>query len=228
MTSKTKVYLGFAISGGNVMTKQLADGLVIFAGPNIKTTFSGFVIYADVSAMKRQKVFFVLEKGRIKEPPSDVSIDESGDIPVFRVRVELTIQEFLDVVNSEWIECRVGELEFRLTPEQGTGLKDFAARLAFDEATVKLKLGQLRIDNEAKRSKSNGRPIALNPKKSDAKKRATHAESLLRIARELEKIDDAPRAIAFYKEIIERFADCLPAKTAKERLKVLQATKKEE
>ena len=66
VTSKTKVYLGFAISGGNVMTKQLADGLVIFAGPNIKTTFSGFVIYADVSAMKRQKVFFVLEKGRIK------------------------------------------------------------------------------------------------------------------------------------------------------------------
>jgi len=175
-------------------------------------------------AWKSHAVFFVFEKGRIEDPPSVLSVDHKNRTLwlYYQVTVQTTIEEFLNLANSEWIDCRLGVLEFRLTAEQRTALRDFAARMAFDEATLKLNLGQVQIDNEAKRPKNNGRPVAPNPEKPDAKKRATEAESLLRVARELENSDNASGAIICYKEIVEKFADSPQARTARERLRVLQ------
>ncbi len=225
-TAKTKVHLIFAISKGfalpirELTAEQHPDGIVL--------AVDRFVVHADVPERKRQKVFLLFEKGRIKDPPSAVSSEQAGYYAIYRVTVELTMRQFLDLVNSEWIECRVGELDSRLTREQRAGLKDFAARMAFDEATLKIKLAQAGIDDAVKRPKQQGAPIAKNAKKPDAMKRAAQAESRLRIATELEKIDRAPDAIAFYTEIVEDFSDCPQANRARQRLKVLQAPKKDE
>jgi len=240
-TSGTKVYLTLEWEARN--RSEFASGLGSVVAdtegfhwtPVAQKQESGDVCEAfapesySKPAWKSQAVFFAFEKGRIHDPPSILSEYSKGRVrfPTLRVTVQVAIQEFLNLANSDWIDCRLGVLEFRLTDEQRAGLKDFAARMAFDEATVKMKLGQAQVDDEAKRPKNNGRPVAPNPRKPDAKKRATEADSLLRIARELENIDNASIAMICYKEIVEKFADSPQAKTAKERLKVLQGLQEE-
>ncbi len=171
-------------------------------------------------------VFFVTEKGRIKNPTSFLQRMENAQGHEFdRVTCEVAIQDFLILANSDQIDCRFGVFEFRLAPGQVEGLKDFASRLAFDEATLQTKLARTRAEAAANKRKGNARPDAA---KADRKRRASQAESRLRIATEMENIEDIPGAITFYKSVVEMFSDFPQAKITKERLEVLRAQKKEE
>jgi len=211
-----------------------ADRKVATAATKIEVTFTtvsknlGEAVRAEILFNKGYEVFFLFEGGRIKDLHAELTMTDQIGSDYYKIRwitVSLPVREFLKLANSELVECRVGTREFRLTAQQRAGLKAFAARMAFDQSTLKKKLAEAGIGDGAKRSKEKGASFAKSAQKPDARKRAAQAESRLRIAMELEKIDKATDAITFYNEIVEKYSDCPPAKTAKERLTALQAPK---
>ncbi|MGP0069149.1 MAG: tetratricopeptide repeat protein [Isosphaeraceae bacterium] len=187
------------------------------------TTLDGRSLLQDWS------VFFVFEKGRIERPQAKSSFLSYYDnrIPLVfseTIAVSVNLQEFLDLVNSDWVDCRVGGREFRLTDQQRAGLRDFAARMAFDDAVVRAKLGLLGDDvgnGMPPTPKNAARAVAPPAERPETKKDAAQAETKLRMAGEMERRQNVTAAIGYYREILKKFPQSAQAKVARLRLKAL-------
>jgi hypothetical protein len=174
----------------------------------------------DIRDDRGSEFAFLFEKGRINPPPSPV-VDEDR---VYSMTVSIPVQDFLRMASSDWIECRVGRAEYRLSTFQRDGLRDYASRMALDDRTVKAKLDALeeaRKDGEGKpeppRRGGEDQPDARARPGQAARPRPGPAATRLRRAQELEAA-----AITAYKEIVERNPGTPEADTAAERLQVLQ------
>ncbi len=172
-------------------------------------------------------VFLVYQKGRIQGPDHRSKfLAYNGDGPLpgsyWSVSVSVKMSEFLDLANSDWSECRVGKREYRLTDQQCAGLRDFAARMAFDEATVNAKLG-ISPTRSAKDRPSDAKVKALAAPPSPNDAGPGQAATKLRMAQEMERRENTAAAIERYKEVAAKYPGTPQAKAAERRLKILQA-----
>jgi hypothetical protein len=181
---------------------------------------------SPLSFLGNQEVFFVFEKGRIerREPQGQLGGIRRGGDQSYTASVSLGLREFLDLVNSGWVECRYGEHEYRLSAEQMAGLRDFAARMAFDDATVRAKLQALQVGPDAGRA-PNPKNAARRRSVLAAPDGAHLAETRLRMALELEKHGNESAAIERYREVVEKYPGTPQAKAAQDRLKAIRPEK---
>lgn len=154
---------------------------------------------------------FLFEKGRIQTAyprHSHLTIRKSDyrkrdpGLYAHSYSVKASMREFLDIVNSQRVRGRIHGNEFTLTEEQQEGLRDYAARLAFDADVANAKLEQLRaVEDPARRG------------------RERQAEAKLRRADDLLKAGKKAAANALYKDIIRSVPDSPQANTAADRLR---------
>lgn len=206
------------------------DVFILFDGARIDGSRkrSRYALYADEATRRKGNRMREQLKSNPPAPGLDalaVRIEENraaSDLQSASIEtatVDVPIMDFLRFSKARSVECRVGPRVYRLTPEQCAGMRDFAARLAFDDGTVRAKLDALAAQSPAdgdlkKRS-------ALTADKAAQPPALGQAETRMRMARQLERLGNTAGAVGFYQQVVDRFPGMPQAADAKERIKAL-------